>query len=116
MVVLNDLDRFHLVMDVIDRLPQFGARAAYFEQALREKSIEHKQYICEHGDDMPEITDWRWGRRRRLVGRGPATLRGITSEEVIDVIRAAKPLSRPARRYGLDRFAPAHGPDRPAAE
>jgi xylulose-5-phosphate/fructose-6-phosphate phosphoketolase len=50
-------------MDVIDRLPQVGARAAYFKQALREKLIEHKQYISKYGDDMPEIeiTDWRWG-------------------------------------------------------
>jgi xylulose-5-phosphate/fructose-6-phosphate phosphoketolase len=60
MVVLNDLDRFHLVGDVIDRLPQLGARAAYAKQTLSEKLIEHKQYISEHGDDLPEIRNWRW--------------------------------------------------------
>ena len=60
MVVLNDLDRFHLVQDVIDRVPQLGARAAYFKQAIRDRLIEHRQYIEEHGDDMPEITGWRW--------------------------------------------------------
>jgi xylulose-5-phosphate/fructose-6-phosphate phosphoketolase len=60
MVVLNDLDRFHLVGDVIDRLPQLGARAAYAKQTLSEKRIEHKQYISEHGDDLPEIRNWRW--------------------------------------------------------
>jgi xylulose-5-phosphate/fructose-6-phosphate phosphoketolase len=61
MVVLNELDRFHLVMDVIDRVPKLGARAAYIKQALRDKLIEHKQYIARYGDDMPEIAGWRWG-------------------------------------------------------
>ena len=61
MVVLNDLDRFHLAQDVIDRVPQLGARAAYFEQAIRDRLIEHRQYIEEHGDDLPSITGWRWG-------------------------------------------------------
>jgi xylulose-5-phosphate/fructose-6-phosphate phosphoketolase len=60
MVVLNDLDRFHLAQDVIDRLPQLGAKAAYFKQAIQEKLVDHKQYIEEHGDDMPEIRGWRW--------------------------------------------------------
>ncbi|MEK7237789.1 MAG: phosphoketolase family protein [Nitrospirota bacterium] len=58
--VMNDLDRFHLVGDVIDRLPQLGARAAYAKQTLGEKLIEHTQYISEHGDDLPEIRNWRW--------------------------------------------------------
>jgi xylulose-5-phosphate/fructose-6-phosphate phosphoketolase len=67
MVVMNDLDRFHLVSDVIDRLPQLGARAAYAKQAINNKRLEHKQYIAEHGDDMPEITSWRWGRSARAA-------------------------------------------------
>jgi xylulose-5-phosphate/fructose-6-phosphate phosphoketolase len=61
MVVRNDLDRFHLVLDVLDRIPRRDARTASLQQALREKRSEHKRYIEEHGDDMPEIRDWSWG-------------------------------------------------------
>src|SRR2546426_10048784 len=61
MVVLNDLDRFHLVVDVIERVPKLGARAAYVKQALRDKLIDHKRYIHQYGEDMPEIREWRWG-------------------------------------------------------
>jgi xylulose-5-phosphate/fructose-6-phosphate phosphoketolase len=61
MAVLNGIDRFHLVEAVIERLPQLGSRAAYARQAIRDKLIEHRRWICEHGDDMPEIAHWRWG-------------------------------------------------------
>ena len=60
MVVLNDLDRFHLVSDVIDRVPSLGPRAAYAQQEIREKLIEHKQYVARYGEDMPEIRNWTW--------------------------------------------------------
>ncbi len=60
MVVRNDMDRYHLAEDVVDRLPKLGARAAYFRQAIRDRLIEHRQYIEEHGEDMPDITGWRW--------------------------------------------------------
>ncbi|MDZ4701073.1 MAG: phosphoketolase family protein [Rhodothermales bacterium] len=63
MVVLNDLDRYHLVADVCDRVPAMASRAAYTKQWVRDKLIEHKQYIAEHGEDMPEIRDWRWEAR-----------------------------------------------------
>src|SRR5579862_7272078 len=73
MVVLNDLDRFHLCEDVIDRLPQLGARAAYFKQAIHERLCDHKQYIAEHGDDMPAIAGWKWGAKEPVKTRGTST-------------------------------------------
>ena len=60
MAVMNDLDRFHLVRDVVDRLPSMGDTGAYLKQTMRDKLIEHKQYIYKYGDDMPEIRQWKW--------------------------------------------------------
>ncbi len=60
MTVKNDLDRFHLAGDVIDRVPGLGSRAAYAKQFLRDKLFDHKAYIEKHGEDMPEIRDWKW--------------------------------------------------------
>ncbi len=58
--VMNELDRFHLVNDVVDRLPQLGSRVGYIKQALQEKLVDHRAYIREHGEDMPEIRNWKW--------------------------------------------------------
>jgi xylulose-5-phosphate/fructose-6-phosphate phosphoketolase len=60
MVVRNRLDRFHLVSDVIDRVPAAGGNAAYAKQAIRDRLIEHKTYIAKHGTDMPMVSDWQW--------------------------------------------------------
>ena len=60
MAVLNDLDRFHLASDAIDRLPQLGSRAAYAKQHLAEQLTEHRSYIRTHGEDMPSVRNWTW--------------------------------------------------------
>jgi xylulose-5-phosphate/fructose-6-phosphate phosphoketolase len=69
MCVLNDLDRFHLVNDVIDRVPRLGPRAAYAKQAIRDKLFEHKAYICRHGDDLPDVAGWRWSKGGKSSAR-----------------------------------------------
>ena len=60
MVVMNDLDRFHLAADVIERVPSLGSRAAHYKQWIRDRLLDHKSYIREHGEDMPEIRNWKW--------------------------------------------------------
>ena len=60
MTVLNELDRFHLAMDAIDRLPQLGDQGLTLKRQLKDKLLEHRQYINAHGEDMPEIRNWKW--------------------------------------------------------
>ena len=60
MCVLNEIDRYSLVCDALDRVPRLGHRAVYVRHAMRDKHIEHKQYVHEHGIDMPEVLEWTW--------------------------------------------------------
>jgi xylulose-5-phosphate/fructose-6-phosphate phosphoketolase len=64
LVVMNDLDRLHLVADVIDRVPQLGPSAVHVKEVIHDKLIEHKRYIAEYGEDMPEIRNWQWGAKK----------------------------------------------------
>ncbi len=76
MCVINDLDRFHLVGDVIDRVPKLGERAAYAKQEIRDKLIDHREYIQRYGDDMPEIKNWTWGGGTVASARGAISTGG----------------------------------------
>jgi xylulose-5-phosphate/fructose-6-phosphate phosphoketolase len=62
MRVQNELDRFHLVMDVVDRVPGLGTKGAYLKQVMTDKLVEHKHYIDKHGEDLSEIRNWMWGQ------------------------------------------------------
>jgi xylulose-5-phosphate/fructose-6-phosphate phosphoketolase len=64
MLVLNDMDRFHLVIDVIDRVPGLARRAAVLRQQMVDKRAEHHDYVGCHGEDLPEIREWFWPHRR----------------------------------------------------
>jgi len=68
MCVLNRHDRFHLVGDVIDRVPHLAVRAAYAKQAIQNKLMDHEEYIRRYGDDMPEIAGWSWGQMAAAAG------------------------------------------------
>jgi xylulose-5-phosphate/fructose-6-phosphate phosphoketolase len=84
MVVRNDLDRFHLVIDVVDRVDRvkkLGSKGAYLKQLMRDKRVEHQQYICEHGEDMPEVGEWQW-RATQEANVTPGAPRAVKGKKV----------------------------------
>jgi len=60
MCVMNDTDRFHLAIDALDRVPRLGDTAAHTREKLKNRLIEHRQYVRTHGEDLPEVRDWAW--------------------------------------------------------
>ena len=72
MRVQNEIDRFHLVQDVVDRVPGLGSKGDYLKQQMKDKLIEHKHYVDQHGQDLPEIRDWKWGAT--AAGQASATI------------------------------------------
>jgi len=64
MTVLNGLDRFHLVLDAIQRLPELGSKGESLKKLMQDKLIEHKKYVDKHGEDLPEIRNWKWGKKK----------------------------------------------------
>ena len=60
MCVLNQIDRFDLALDVLDRVPRLGDRAAHAREELKDKLIEHRHHVTTHGEDLPEVRDWKW--------------------------------------------------------
>jgi hypothetical protein len=74
MRVQNEIDRFHLVQDVVDRMPDLGSKGSYLKQQMKDKLIEHKHFVDKHGQDLPEIRNWKWGQRE-ISAAIPATKR-----------------------------------------
>ncbi len=78
MLMMNDVDRFHLVMDVIDRVPRLGARAAELRQLMVDNRRRAREWTRAHGDDLPEVRDWRWSEAAEPGhGRSPSTTVGV---------------------------------------
>jgi xylulose-5-phosphate/fructose-6-phosphate phosphoketolase len=81
MVVLNDLDRFHLAQDAIDRVPKLRAIGGYVKQLIRNKLIEHKHYITTYGEDLPEVQNWTWEYYSKSGDKSPLALEGREQTE-----------------------------------
>ena len=109
MRVQNDIDRFHLVQDVVDQVAHLGSKGTYLKQAMRDKLIEHKHYIDEHGEDLPEIRNWKWGANPKLRDQiGPSEMPikiNETSDEKFLVVHVWGKLVRADYERFLPQFA-----------
>ena len=115
MTVLNDLDRFHLVADVAERVPKLGPITAYIRQYVRDRMVEHKEYIAKYGQDMPEIRNWTWKGKKRLDQESRAgndkrhPIRPLPEQRFL--LAQVCPVSHGARGRDADG-AGSHGADR----
>jgi xylulose-5-phosphate/fructose-6-phosphate phosphoketolase len=91
MVVRNDMDRFHLVMDVIDRVPGLQYIGAHVKQMLRDKLVEHVHYISQYGDDMPEIRDWKWPYSGATSSEKPDETKSTDAADEGGTVRSGAP-------------------------
>ena len=89
MRVQNEIDRFHLVQDVVDRVPDLGSKGAYLKQQMKDKLIEHKHYVDVHGQDLPEIRNWKWGGTS--AGKSPAIFAADGQKAVPELNRIKAP-------------------------
>jgi xylulose-5-phosphate/fructose-6-phosphate phosphoketolase len=94
MVVRNDLDRFHLVMDVIDRVPKLQYVGAHVKQMLRDKLVEHIHYISKYGDDMPEIRDWKWPYSGGAQPESPGETKSTGAADESETVRSGAPVEK----------------------
>jgi xylulose-5-phosphate/fructose-6-phosphate phosphoketolase len=94
MVVRNDMDRFHLVMDVIDRVPKLHYKGAHVKQKLRDKLVEHVHYISKYGDDMPDIRDWKWPYSGGAHPEQPSETKSTDAADEGGTVRSGAPVEK----------------------
>jgi xylulose-5-phosphate/fructose-6-phosphate phosphoketolase len=94
MVVRNDMDRFHLVMDVIDRVPGLQYIGAHVKQMLRDKLVEHVHYISHYGDDLPDVRDWKWPHSGGADAEAPGETKSTDTADEGGTVRSGAPVEK----------------------